>query len=121
MSTQRRFHQVMANLLSNAAKFSDGGRRVDISIEQLGKQICITVKNIGVGIPSSFDTQIFKPFSQAASTSTRKRGGTGLGLSITKQIVEQMGGEIRYKSSSRGETSFWFTVPMDGSGPSEET
>ena len=113
-----RFQQVMANLLSNAAKFADGGGTVEVAIEGLQKSIKVAVSNTGAGIPEAFRDQIFRPFSQAAPTSTRKRGGTGLGLSITKQMVEQMGGEIGFTSARGQSTTFWFTIPVhdpDGS------
>jgi len=106
----KRFHQVMANLLSNAAKFAEPKSALDISIEPDGPSIRVSVSNIGQGIPDEFRDRIFKPFAQAAKISDRISGGTGLGLSITKQIVEQMGGEIGFESVPGGRTTFWFTV-----------
>lgn len=108
-----RFKQIMANLLSNAAKFANEGSTVDVTIEKQEKSIKVSVSNIGEGISDEFRDRIFKPFAQAQLASTRKRGGTGLGLSITKQIVEQMGGEIGFTSEKDTKTVFWFTVPMD--------
>lgn len=105
----KRFHQVMANLLSNAAKFAEPGSVVATTVEPDGSSIRISVTNVGPGIPDSFQERVFRPFSQAASLSDRRSGGTGLGLSITKQIVEQMGGEIGFESVP-GQTTFWFTV-----------
>lgn len=116
----KRFQQIMANLLSNAAKFANEGSIVDIAVENQEKSIKVSVSNTGDGIPDEFRDLIFKPFSQAAPVSTRKRGGTGLGLSITKQIVEQMGGKIGFDSTPGGTTTFWFTIPTvepDGSKP----
>jgi PAS domain S-box-containing protein len=106
----KRFHQVMANLLSNAAKFSEPGGVVAVGTVPDGPAIRVSVTNVGPGIPDSFRDRIFKPFSQAATISDRMSGGTGLGLSISKQIVEQMGGEIGFSSVPGGETTFWFTV-----------
>lgn len=106
----KRFHQVMANLLSNAAKFAEPGSVVDTSVEPDGSSIRVSVTNVGSGIPDAFRERVFRPFSQAASLSDRRSGGTGLGLSITKQIVEQMGGEIGFESVPQGKTTFWFTV-----------
>lgn len=106
----KRFHQVMANLLSNAAKFAEPGSVVDTIVAPDGHSIRVSVTNVGPGIPDSFRERVFKPFSQAASISNRKSGGTGLGLSITKQIVKQMGGEIGFESVPQGQTTFWFTV-----------
>lgn len=106
----KRFHQVMANLLSNAAKFADRGSKVEVAAELLGPNIRVSVSNVGQGIPATFRDRVFKPFSQATPMSDRRSGGTGLGLSITKQIVEQMGGEIGFESVTGGTTTFWFTV-----------
>jgi signal transduction histidine kinase len=100
----------MANLLSNAAKFADRGTKVKVTAELLGSVIRVAVSNVGEGIPATFRDRVFRPFSQAATMSDRRSGGTGLGLSITKQIVEQMGGEIGFESVAGGETTFWFTV-----------
>ena len=109
----KRFHQVMANLLSNAAKFADRASTVDVSVQKQGTEILVSISNTGPGIPDSFRDQVFKPFSQAAPSSNRTRGGTGLGLSIAQQIVEQMGGLIGFESVPDGRTTFWFTVPTD--------
>jgi PAS domain S-box-containing protein len=104
------FCQVMANLLSNASKFAQPDSSIEVATEAVGSSIRISVSNVGEGIPESFRERVFKPFSQAASFSHRRSGGTGLGLSITKQIVEQMGGEIGFDSVPGGRTTFWFTV-----------
>lgn len=109
----KRFEQVMANLLSNATKFADTGSRVKISVTGEGNVVRVAVTNHGPVIPDTFRDRIFRPFSQAAPSSTRKRGGTGLGLSITKQIVEQSGGRIGFDSDDTGVTTFWFTVPTE--------
>lgn len=106
----KRFQQVMANLLSNAAKFADRGSAVVVTSELVGSDIRVSVSNLGQGIPATFRDRVFKPFSQATPMSDRRSGGTGLGLSITKQIVEQMGGQIGFESASDGKTTFWFTV-----------
>ena len=108
----QRFRQVMSNLLTNAAKFADGGSQVDVTVDALSDAVRVSVSNTGPGIPEAFRDQIFRPFSQAAPASTRLREGTGLGLSISKQIVEQMGGSIGFDSAANGLTTFWFTVPM---------
>lgn len=106
----KRFHQVMANLLSNAAKFANPGSVVEVSAERQGASVRVCVSNTGPGIPKTFHDLVFKPFSQASSLSGRRSGGTGLGLSITKQIVEQMGGVVGFDSTPGERTTFWFTV-----------
>lgn len=109
----QRFQQVMTNLLTNAAKFADGGSTIDISIKVQSKFIRISIANEGDAIPDAFRDRIFMPFSQAAPSATRARGGTGLGLSITKQIVERTGGTIGFESAEGEKTAFWFTVPRE--------
>lgn len=113
---QQRFQQVMTNLLTNAAKFADKGSIIDVIVEGQAKVIQVSVVNEGDGIPAAFRDQIFSPFFQVASSSTRARGGTGLGLNIAKQIVEQTGGEIGFDSTPGGRTKFWFTVPINKPG-----
>ena len=110
MADRNRLLQVLANLLSNAAKFSAKGTRVEIRI--LPQEACmrVEVEDRGPGIPLEFQASIFGEFAQADSTDTRQRGGTGLGLNITKKLVEQMGGAVGYTTVQQG-TVFWFTVP----------
>ncbi|HYR05091.1 MAG TPA: ATP-binding protein, partial [Gallionella sp.] len=107
-----RLMQVMANLLSNAAKFSPSGDKVKITAVSNGKHVRVSVSNRGTGIPEQFRSQIFQKFAQADSSDTRKKGGTGLGLSITKAIVEQMGGSIGFDSQTDVLTTFFFEFPV---------
>ncbi len=107
------FQEIMANLLSNASKFSLEGPPITIRADGLAGHVRISVTNKGPDIAEGFRPEIFKPFSQAEPSSTRRHGGTGLGLSICKQLVEQMSGEIGYQSAG-GTTVFWFTVPAVG-------
>jgi PAS domain S-box-containing protein len=107
-----RFRQVMTNLLTNAAKFSNEDCAVDISIDTLDEFVRVSVANTGQGISDTFRNQIFAPFSQADPSDTRARDGSGLGLHISKLIVEQTGGQIGYDSVPMGKTTFWFTVPI---------
>lgn len=107
-----RLQQVLANFLSNAAKFSPAGAKIDVSAIVQSGQVCICVKDYGLGIPNEFRSRIFKKFSQADSSSTRKKGGTGLGLYICKQVVEQMGGSIGYDLIKGLGSTFWIKIPI---------
>jgi signal transduction histidine kinase len=95
---RNRLIQVMANLLSNALKFSDDGGTVKVRVEALGGRIRISVHDGGLGIPTGAKASVFGKFSQVDSSDVRKAGGTGLGLNITKQIVERHNATIDYTS-----------------------
>jgi PAS domain S-box-containing protein len=107
-----RLLQVLANLLSNAAKFSNQGDNVEIGTVQIGETVRITVQDHGMGIPEEFRARIFGKFSQADSSGTRAKGGTGLGLHISRQMVKQMGGEIGFDSEVGKGTAFWVDFPI---------
>lgn len=107
-----RTQQVLANLISNACKYSDPDTEVLVKAERLGDLAIVYVQNVGPGVPDNFRSRIFQPFSQADSSDTRTKGGTGLGLNISRQIVLRQGGEIGFESKPGGITVFWFTVPI---------
>lgn len=106
-----RLLQVLANLISNAAKFSSEGGKVEVSTIRKNGKIRISVKDSGPGIAEEFRPRIFEKFSQADSVLTRKKGGTGLGLHISKQIIEGMNGEIGFDTEVGKGTTFWFEFP----------
>lgn len=107
-----RLMQVLANLLSNAAKFSPPGGKVTISTASDGKHVRVSVSNRGSGIPEQFRSQVFQKFAQADSSDTRTKGGSGLGLSITKAMVEKMGGTIGFDSQPDVLTTFFVEFPI---------
>jgi PAS domain S-box-containing protein len=104
---EQRLQQVLANLLSNAAKFSPAHGTVQVAVERAQDQVRICVRDHGPGIPEDFRDRIFGKFSQADSSSTRRAGGTGLGLHISRQIVEHMGGRIGFDTVVGSGTTFW--------------
>lgn len=108
-----RLLQVMANLLSNAAKFSPRGATVSVTVTspQPG-WVRVAVQDHGPGIPSEFHARIFERFAQADSSDTRQKGGTGLGLSITRALVEKMNGYIGFDSAPGVGTTFYFELPL---------
>lgn len=112
-----RITQIMTNLVANAIKFSKRADRkgnVDLRVEGTdGGQVLVTVKDDGIGIKSEDRSKLFRPFSQAETTTSRKFGGTGLGLSICKRLVEMLGGSIGYDSVPGKGTKFWVKIPIE--------
>jgi PAS domain S-box-containing protein len=108
---RKRLVQVMTNLLSNAAKFSPQGEAVEVSMEEQGERVRVSVLDHGPGIPESFRTRIFGRFAQADSSVTRQKGGTGLGLAICKRLIELMDGRIGFVNRQEGGTAFYFDLP----------
>jgi signal transduction histidine kinase/CheY-like chemotaxis protein/ligand-binding sensor domain-containing protein len=110
-----RLKQVLINLVSNAIKFTEKGEifiRVFAASKPHGGNILIgfSVKDTGIGVPENKLSNLFKPFSQVDSSTTRKYGGTGLGLVISKKLVEFMGGEIWVQSLPSEGSVFNFTI-----------
>ena len=116
-----RLMQVLANLLSNAAKFSPPGERVSLGVIRAGDRVRIEVRDRGPGIPEEFRGRIFQKFAQADSSDTRKKGGTGLGLNITRSMVERMGGKIGFASQPGVLTTFFVEFPLISDGHPKTT
>jgi signal transduction histidine kinase len=107
--------QILLNLLSNAAKFTEHGEvRVSIVREQRIDQewVRFTVQDTGIGITNEQMAKLFKPFTQADASTTRRYGGTGLGLAITKSFTEIMGGKITSSSVPGQGSIFCVELPV---------
>jgi CheY-like chemotaxis protein len=109
-----RLMQVMANLLSNAAKFSKPGSAVRVRASERGALVRIEVEDYGTGIPEAFRDRVFEKFAQADSSSSRRFDGTGLGLSITRKLVEAMQGTISFSTIVDQGTIFYFDLQRAG-------
>jgi len=106
-----RFLQIMANLLSNAAKFSSRGDSVQIEATAHEGGCRISVIDHGIGIPKAFRSAMFERFAQADSSDNRAKGGTGLGMAIAKHMTEHMGGKIGFESEENVGTTFHLEFP----------
>jgi two-component system sensor histidine kinase/response regulator len=109
-----RLGQVMVNLVNNAVKFTETGEIV-VQIEVVDTHdeevtMKFSVRDTGIGMTKEQQGRLFKSFSQADTSTTRKYGGTGLGLAISKQLVEMMGGAIHVESEPDKGSDFIFTA-----------
>ena len=112
----RRLAQVLANYLSNAAKFSQEGGTVTLEAHYADNRVRISVTDQGEGIPLEAQSRLFERFAQVDSSSTRRRGGTGLGLAVSKDLIEHMGGRVGLESAPGKGSVFWCELdaePLD--------
>ena len=93
-----RIAQVFTNLLNNAAKYSEPGRRIWLTIERKDAEVVVTIKDEGIGIPIDMLSKIFEIFSQVNQPLEKSNGGLGIGLSLVKRLVELHGGRVEAKS-----------------------
>ncbi|CAH1079441.1 PAS domain S-box protein [Candidatus Nitrotoga sp. 1052] len=112
-----RLRQVIVNLVGNAIKFTESGE-IEVAVQRLDNvrdkhaNLRFNVRDTGTGIPRDKFKTIFKSFSQADTTTTRKYGGTGLGLTISAQLIGLMGGKIGLESELGKGSSFHFILVM---------
>lgn len=100
-----RLAQVFANLLNNAAKYTEKGGHIWLTVEPKGEQVAISVRDTGMGIPPEHLHDIFNMFSQIAPVLERSQGGLGIGLSLVKGIMDLHGGSITVHSGGPGKGS----------------
>jgi len=108
-----RLQQVVWNVLSNAAKFTPTGGKVDIRVRQNGTHALIQVKDSGPGIDPAFLPYVFERFRQADGSTTRTHGGLGLGLAIVRHLVELHGGTIAVENGRESQgANFTISLPL---------
>jgi CheY-like chemotaxis protein len=113
-----RLRQVLSNLVNNAVKFTPAGE-IEVTVQVVPAAagapadevlLAFAVRDTGIGIPPEQHAQLFRPFNQLDSTSTRKYGGAGLGLAICKNLVAHLNGEIHFNSEPGHGATFTFTI-----------
>jgi PAS domain S-box-containing protein len=97
-----RMAQVFSNILNNAAKYTESGGHIRLSVERHGDEAVVSVQDDGVGIPADMLPNVFDMFTQVDRNLERSQGGLGIGLSIVKRLVEMHGGDIEVKSDGHG-------------------
>jgi signal transduction histidine kinase len=102
--------QVLANLLSNAARYTPSGGSVTIRAERRPGDVLVSIANTGEGIPPEDVERVFERFYRVEKSRDRARGGAGIGLAIVRQLVEAGGGRVGAESRD-GLTKFWFSLP----------
>jgi len=104
-------HQVFANLVSNALRYAQSGKKVVIGAKEQASAVEFFVQDFGPGIASEHLPRIFERFYRVDKARSRETGGTGLGLAIVKHIVLNQGGTVRVESSVGHGSTFFFTLP----------
>ena len=110
-SDPARLRQIWLNLIGNAIKFTERGAIIIYQSVLNGRLVCV-VQDTGIGMSQESMANLFQPFRQADSSTSRKYGGTGLGLVICKALVEKMGGQLRVTSSEGFGSRFTFDLPL---------
>ncbi|AZZ36065.1 hypothetical protein CIK05_04420 [Bdellovibrio sp. qaytius] len=108
-SDPTRVRQILINLISNAMKFTkDGGIQIDVHSDCISSsfnKFQIQIRDTGIGLTPDQAKRLFRPFTQADNSTTRKYGGTGLGLTLSKRLAQALGGDIRIIKTAQGEGS----------------
>ena len=107
-----RVRQILANFVTNALKFTERG---DVRIHAAAgnaDRVRLSVADTGPGLDAATQARLFRPFSQADDSTTRRYGGTGLGLSICRELAQLMGGEVGVRSTLGGGSTFWAELPL---------
>jgi signal transduction histidine kinase len=112
---------VFQNLLSNAVKYNNQGGFVKLAIAKKKKEVIVSVKDAGYGIPKNVQAKIFTKMFRADNVKAKDTTGTGLGLYMVKSIIEQSGGKVWFESEEDKGSTFYFTLPESGMKKKEGT
>jgi signal transduction histidine kinase len=111
VADERKFKQILLNLLTNAVKFTPDGGKVDVIARRAGDVLQVAVHDTGIGIAEEDREAVFEEFRQVGRDYTNKQEGTGLGLTLTRRFVELHGGRIWLESEPGKGSTFTFTIP----------
>jgi signal transduction histidine kinase/DNA-binding response OmpR family regulator len=115
-----RVAQILANLLNNAAKYTDPKGRISLRVEEDGAEVVFRVRDSGIGIPGSMLGSIFELFTQADRSLDRTQGGLGIGLTIVRRLVSMQGGSVRvYSDGAKQGSEFVVRLPRAAAGSAE--
>ncbi|MDP9352085.1 MAG: PAS domain-containing protein, partial [Chloroflexota bacterium] len=110
-----RIQQVITNLVTNAVKYSDKSKDVNVCVQREAAKALVTVTDRGIGIPNQQQAQVFNLYFRGANASANNYGGLGLGLYISKTILDRHGGEIGLHSEEGVGSTFYFSLPIHAS------
>lgn len=116
VADRERLQQILVNLLTNAAKFSDRGASVGVNAEAREHLVAIIVSDAGKGIEKDLQEAIFEPFMQISAGLTRTAEGSGLGLAISRELARLMGGDVTVDSEPGSGSKFTLTLPLSPIG-----
>ncbi|MCX6023412.1 MAG: ATP-binding protein, partial [Chloroflexi bacterium] len=116
-----RVTQILANLLSNANKYTPAGGGITVMVQRQGQMLLTAVQDTGIGMTPVEQAQLFTKFFRAINRTTQEVSGTGLGLAITRSLVDMHGGELRVQSAPGQGSTFSFTLPQAGAAIFGET
>ena len=111
LADRRAVEQILSNLLSNAARYTNEGGHVDLSVSAEADRVLLRVRDDGIGIPEHSRERIFERFYRVDAARSRAVGSTGLGLAIVKHLVSQMDGEITVDSALERGSCFTVSLP----------
>jgi signal transduction histidine kinase len=109
---ERKFKQIMLNLLTNAVKFTPEGGTIRMAAQRVDRDYVFSVKDTGIGIAPEDHEKVFEEFRQVGRDAARKAEGTGLGLTLTRKLVELHGGKIHLESELGKGSTFTFNLPI---------
>lgn len=112
---------VFQNYISNAMKYTPEKGKIEVAITKKGKEVLISVKDNGMGIPKNQQDKIFSKLFRADNVREKETDGTGLGLYIVKSVIEQFGGKVWFESVENKGTTFYASIPIEGVKAKEGT